>query len=458
PWLLCLVALGFLLPTAWTAAPGTTAPRAIAGDDGGKDDGGKDDAGKDPLGDDDEPGDFFDSPTSFTPQQAAKAIARGVAWLEKNQLGDGSWGPIVGNHSYGGGNSQGQGYTHPAGSTALAVYTLLKCKVKLKNPVVRKGFDFLRKRHEIPGGSYETSMMLLAVCATANPYKTSRASRKREQRLKLKGSYRRWAQDLHRSLLQKKAAQGWRYQVTGNSGSTPGGDQDLSSTQLAALALFAANRLRIRTPDAVWEDILAFSLAQQDKDGPEVVTKDPLTHEEIRHRARGFAYIKGMENPDEGKATGGMTACGIANIMMARFVLTDGGRKREKWDKRPDAGLVQASIEDGLTWIAKNWSPYHNPRKKQMNVYHLYWLYAVERAMDLVGKQKIGSRLWYSEMGQQLLNNQREDGSWNSSSTHEPRAVLDTCFALLFLKRATSGQIPFPSITGGTDEPPVDNR
>ena len=301
-------------------------------------------------------------------------------------------------------------------------------------------------------------MMLLAVCATADPFKTSTATRRNEEKLKLKGTYRKWAQDLHRHLLDKKSGQGWRYNITGQPAAPHGGPRDLSSTQLAALALFAAHRLKIRAPDDVWEDILQFSLDQQDSDGPEVVTKDPLTQEEIRRKSRGFAYIKGLEHPEEGQATGSMTACGIANIMMARFILSDGGRKREEWDARPDAAKVQAAVEDGLTWLAENWSPNTNPRKKEMNVYHLYWMYAVERAMDLVGKQKIGNHLWYSEMGQNLINAQSEEGFWDSQSAHKPAAVLDTCFALLFLKKATQGQIPFPSITGGSDEPPVDNR
>ena len=106
----------------------------------------------------------------------------------------------------------------------------------------------------------------------------------------------------------------------------------------------------------------------------------------------------------------------------------------------------------------ENWSPHANPRKASGNIYHLYWLYSVERAMDLVGHQKIGTHLWYSEMGQFLINRQLEDGAWDTHSGLDPRKVLDTSFALLFLKKATQGQIPFPSVTGGTDEPPVDNR
>ncbi len=448
--LILLLILGFLLPATSLVGPTFDPTSAWAEDE------------EEPAEDDDDPfgdggDDFFDSPTTFSREQADKAIQKGAAWLKKQQGDDGSWGEVFGNAVYGGGQAQGGQGAHPAGPTALAIYALLKCKASLRDPVIRKGMDFLRKRHELPKGSYETSMMLLAICATADPYKTSRATVRNERKLKLKGRYRKWAQDLQRHLLDKKSGQGWRYNVTGQP-APHGGPRDLSSTQLAALGLFAAHRLRIRAPNDVWEDILAYSMAQQDTDGPEVVTKDPLTQAEIRRKSRGFAYIKGMEHPEEGKATGAMTACGIANIMMARFVLTDGGRSREAWDARPDAAKVQSSIEDGLTWLAENWSPNTNPGKKEMNVYHIYWMYAVERAMDLVGKQKIGSHLWYSEMGQSLISSQREDGSWDSQSAHKPSAVLDTCFALLFLKKATEGQIPFPSITGGSDEPPVDNR
>ena len=409
----------------------------------------------DPFGEDE----TYEGETSFSKEQVTRAIQRGVTWLKANQKDDGSWGEIVGNAAYGGGQQQGQGYTHPAGSTALALYALLKCKVKLRDATVRKGFSWLKKRHKRPGGSYETSMLLLAVCATANPFKQTRAGSDRSERIKLKGEYRQWAQKLHEHLLDKRQGRGWRYQLTGQEGQAPGGHhQDLSSIQLAALGLFAARQAGIKTPGAVWEDILSYSMEQQDEDGPEVKSKDPLTGQEIVRRARGFAYIRGAQHPDEGKATGSMTACGIANIMMARHVLTEGGRKLEEWKQRPDAARVQESIDDGLIWLQENWSPFRNPRKQSNNVYHVYWLYAVERAMDLVGNKTIGKHLWYSEMGQQLIDRQKEDGSWDSESTHEPRKVLDTCFALLFLKKATEGQIPFPSVTGGSDEPPVDNR
>jgi hypothetical protein len=165
-----------------------------------------------------------------------------------------------------------------------------------------------------------------------------------------------------------------------------------------------------------------------------------------------------MENPDEGQPTGGMTACGLANIEMARFILTEGGKKREQWNQRPDAAKVQDAIFDGIAWLEKNWSPFENPRKQRTNIYHVYWLYALERAMDLLDLRLVGSHSWYNEMGQELLNRQAQDGHWDTKSSLTPTDTLDTAFALLFLKRATKGSIPFGSVTGGSEDAPADNR
>ena len=37
---------------------------------------------------------------------------------------------------------------------------------------------------------------------------------------------------------------------------------------------------------------------------------------------------------------------------------------------------------------------------------------------------------------------------WNTNATHDPKDVLDTCFALLFLKRATRGMAVTPADGG----------
>jgi hypothetical protein len=413
------------------------------------------------------------------------AIKKGVQWLKNNQMSDGGWGNIEGTHAYGGGKNT-NAYKHPAGAAALALYTLLKCKVPMDDPVIRRGFKFLKDKYPKPGSSYETSMMLLAVTATADPFKRFSASTAsaEAQKVKLTGEWLAWATSLKDHLLTKrKGRQGWRYNVEqsgkGSASSTPGGDQDLSSTQLATLALLAAERCNVKVDSKVWMDIADFSIKQQQDDGPEweravydrksqASKKDDPTSgggdyakpkpgdaKSPKDRARGFAYIKSDKlEPDEGQATGGMTACGVGNIQMCRYILMK--RKEVAWEPK-DADALQR-VYDGCAWLDQNWSPASNPGKKKENVYHIYYMYCVERAFDLIGNQRLGGHMWYVEMAEQLCGMQRDKGFWNSDSTHKPEEVLDTCFALLVLKQATRGGIPYGSVTNPGDEPPADNR
>jgi hypothetical protein len=71
-----------------------------------------------------------------------------------------------------------------------------------------------------------------------------------------------------------------------------------------------------------------------------------------------------------------------------------------------------------------------------------YFLYALERAGILCGVEKFGPHRWYAEGAQALVRDQKPDGSWLSPHPHGDRSrelnsVWDTCFAILFLKRAT---------------------
>jgi hypothetical protein len=430
------------------------------------------------MGEEEGEGDDLDDTEGGLSQESVdKAISKGVAWLKAKQGPDGSWGVIDGGEKYDP-KAQGDVYKHPAGPTALALLTLLKCKVPVDDASVKKGFKFLRDNHRLPGGSYEASAMLLAVTATADPFKKVKASTAAGERVKLTGEYRKWAQDLKDLLLKKREALGWRYN---HGGGTPeGGNQDLSSTMFACIALFAADRCGIKTDSKVWNDMITYAMQQQEEDGPEVeraVAQDksrspdapkkpgdaekerygkPPEEKPVKDKSRGFAYIKGHSDPDEGQATGGMTACGLATILFSRHILFN--RNDKLWASR-DQKAVQQSIYDGLAWLDANWSPSQNPKKQRKNVYHVYYQYCVERAMDLIGAARLGKHFWYMEMGQQLLSRQKPQGFWHTNSTLRPEETLDTCFALLFLKRATKGGIPFPSLTESSDSgPAIDNR
>jgi len=61
---------------------------------------------------------------------------------------------------------------------------------------------------------------------------------------------------------------------------------------------------------------------------------------------------------------------------------------------------------------------------------------AIERAGMIFGTERFGSHEWYPEGVDFLLPAQKEDGRWQADGSH---AIGDTCFAILFLRRATKG-------------------
>jgi hypothetical protein len=67
---------------------------------------------------------------------------------------------------------------------------------------------------------------------------------------------------------------------------------------------------------------------------------------------------------------------------------------------------------------------------------NLYFLWSVERVGVLYGVPKIGGKDWYRWGAQVLVANQQGEGNWTGGLYHGNNPVLDTCFALLFLKRA----------------------
>ena len=494
--LLCsLLALTFFL------VPPAGGPRAVFADEADKPSEGDD------LGDQDVP--FH--------EQVNEAITKGTYWLHgkptffserKNQFA--TWGLVKGSKIYGGGT--GPQYRHPAGPTALALYTLLKCGVDPKDPVIEKGFNWLREKHTVKeqwdgtdgqgavwdhtmaAGAYENSVMILALTAKYDQYKKTSASRnaKKAKKLKIKDREdREWLVQLTQGLIDRRGygdegatteeKMGWRYNTPkltlGRSGgswirnSNKGhiANQDLSSTQLATLALFSAARFGVKVPVDIWKDVLAFTLRHQEDDGPEVerhvpgYIPDRYGKKEWIDKARGFVYIKGSPEGSEGKATGSMTCCGIANLLICREMIAKDKKARAWFMESGMLKKVDQSIHDGLAWLDRNWSSFQNPKSRYG--YHIYYLYCMERAMDILGKRLVGKRLWYPEGAKQILSRQKKAEStiqlkrgktrtedsvyWMTDSTHEPKDVLDTCFALLYLKRATQGLVPPTAVTGG---------
>jgi hypothetical protein len=109
----------------------------------------------------------------------------------------------------------------------------------------------------------------------------------------------------------------------------------------------------------------------------------------------------------------------------------------EPWTKDP-------TIEAARTWLALHFSPSENPQAargwegyKPSSAFY-YYLYALERSGILYGSETFGTRSWYAEGAKVLLERQRSDGSWDLADPKDDSGrVANTCFAILFLRRAT---------------------
>ncbi|MGE0433457.1 MAG: hypothetical protein AB7K09_14145 [Planctomycetota bacterium] len=241
---------------------------------------------------------------------------------------------------------------------------------------------------------------------------------------------------------------------------------DHSATQYAILGLKAAARMTVHVKDAtLWLNVARYLVSVQAPDGPAVPRKPPAvnpgngeyffperyTREQPVDRARGWGYlpISGGENP--APYTGAMTCAALAGLALARSELL----AVRALDREPElAAKIERSMADGMAWLGTKFTVTTNPRDPANKVvsWHYYYLYGLERAGVLCRTEFFGDKPWYPTGAAYLCEKQRDDGRWGGD-TVDAGAFTDTCFALLFLKRATTPvnapPIIKPETTGG---------
>ena len=183
----------------------------------------------------------------------------------------------------------------------------------------------------------------------------------------------------------------------------PHGGVDLSNTQYGALGLRAAHHAGLRVRPKVWSDLAEHVLGYQQKDG-------------------GFAY-----NPGGGNPTGSMTAAGLTVLGCCHEILLEEGDAGGKLKR------VERAMREGMEWLDRNWSVRNNPRGPDR--WGPYYLYGLERVGAFLRTPQVGAHDWYWDGAQHLLGIQGKDGQW---STAYGESEPNTCFALLFLERATA--------------------
>jgi Prenyltransferase and squalene oxidase repeat len=363
-----------------------------------------------------------------------EGIRRGVDFLLSRFDAEKGWGNALGTGTYG---NVGTAYPYDAGPTALVSYALLKAGVPRDHPTLKKAFSMLRLRHRTPAVAYEISVLLLAVAERAGAAKCPdfrvaplRAERTAHRfRKPAKSSFPKeewtWVVDLAKKLMSFQAENGgWRYYPNDFHS---GGRADVSSTQFALLALSTANRCGVLVPEAVFAKARDYLLASQEKEGREVprAIHVPGGDPDALDRARGFPYIAGSDVVPYRRASGGMTAAGVASLILLREELGS--------DEK-----IERAILDGYAWVGRYFCVEVNPGTFPFlnGSYHYAWLYALERCGDLGRREVIGGRSWFFEGATYLLAEQRKDGAFVDETCMSPKDVLGTAFALLFLTRA----------------------
>lgn len=419
-----------------------------------------------------------------------EAIARGVEALKQLQGKDGSWGPIKANSTYGDRSVRGNFVRDETGPTAWAVYTLAKCGVKKSDKSIQDGLKWIETNTEFvfdvlggppkkseeegkPGDkpgkkpgekadeskpqneqkdissknprvltTYESAAIVLMIEAV---YESSAKLTGKHMKRRLMTESPTSAPDgskipkdvwkmMHERILsltvgrhvapgnkgrnihgqqnlavngqksedskQNKAAGGWRY-------GQANGDADLSATQFVLLALRAASQAGYpleKVSPKTWELAAQYVRNCQKPDG-------------------GFGYQVG------GPSYASMTACGIGSLLICKEQM-----ELSKEKKPPE--WIDGAIAKGTEWLDKNFDAEKNVGAVE-RADLFYCLYGVERVGDLSGRKEFNGKDWYTRGAMLLIERQEEGGKWTDASGWEPHDVLGTCFALLFLKRAT---------------------
>ena len=220
---------------------------------------------------------------------------------------------------------------------------------------------------------------------------------------------------------------------------------DQSNSQYAALGLRACYDAGIDLPPAVIDKAITWwKSTQKAADGPAI----KLEFKDASGKAVAVAGGKGqsgvMDRPEDvmsdprgwcygrhdHKAYGSMTAGAIGTLAIYDYIKDNDQGKKRSWRKDKD-------VVSGIAWIAKNFSVTYNPGPyehanfaENSQSQYFYYLYALERAGMLFGTETMGDHYWYAEGAKVLCDIQKAGGSWGDGTR-------DTCFAILFLKRAT---------------------
>ena len=187
----------------------------------------------------------------------------------------------------------------------------------------------------------------------------------------------------------------------------PSDTSDNSNTQFALLALWVAQRHGVTTQRSMRMIVRRFQ-SSQNPDG-----------------SWGYGYLFGgglRERP-------AMTCVGLLGLAVGLGIAPPARAGNEQ--KPADLDRIRAGFAALNKSVGKPVGKWRN-----QPLTDLYFLWSVERVGVLYSLPTIGENDWYRWGAEMLIANQQKRGHWTGGGYPGSTSTLDTCLALLFLKRA----------------------
>lgn len=401
-------------------------------------------------------------PVSTLPEDeqkdVAQAIEHGVAWLKKAAHPTGSWNLPSGPYR----PWRGTSGPYEIGYATFPGMTLLMCGVPANDPVIQHTVKFVREHADQLSATYELSLTIMFLDQLADP-----KDRPLIQTLAL------------RLMAGQQASGGWGYTCPPLS---PADQQKL----VAVLK-------DLRSQDA-WADI-AGSISGQDKlagnmggapvNDSKLVLKKPADAAALPPALKNLPLlqeqkIKETFKPDHGQTDNSNTQFALLALWIARKYdipldrsmtlvsrrFRTSQRENGTWGYHYEragqyspamncAGLLGLAVGHGVASDVggKALPPLKDPAvqralhalteyvgtpggKGNKASLNLYFLWSLERVAVVYNLSKFGDKDWYRWGSQILVATQAPDGHWANAGYHGASHVIDTCMALLVLKRA----------------------
>lgn len=344
--------------------------------------------------------------------EVARAIDRGNEWLMKHQSDAGHWSDA----------------DHPA-VTSLALVALQRDPVEnhagQKEPVLAKGYDYLRSCAQPDGGIYRIEMLQNYHTSVSMMAFLMRSHSEHEDILRRARQFvMRGQQDLgEKGAIDNPLDGGIGY-------GTSYTHSDLSNTMHALEALYFSRHLAEdagESADALnWEAALHF--LQQCQQLPDQ-NKGEWVSKKLEDRG-GFVYFPGNskagEHPEEDGVVALRSYGSISYAGMLSYIYAD-----------LDPSDIR--VEAVLDWLNRHFTLEENPGMGAQGLFFYY--HTMTKALTLARVNQIGPEPsskhdWRHELALKLLDFQQGDGSWKNDNARwwEDDPALATSYALLTLE------------------------